>query len=72
MMLRYSEFKQKIRVEVWVKPDTLICWRVAMPQGEDFLVILLFRMAPKCSAEVLSRVCKCRKAVMILRRKSLC
>ena len=33
------------------------------------LVISLFKMAPRCSAEVLSSAAKCKKAVMFLVEK---
>lgn len=33
------------------------------------LVLSLFKMAPKCSIEVLSSILKCKEAVMCLREK---
>lgn len=37
IMFRNSELKQKM-MEVWVKPEVLMCWKVATPSTDPGLV----------------------------------
>ena len=72
LCIQHQGIKFSLILDVIHSPTlTVASWQITCPRHSQLqiLVVLLFKMAPKCSAKVLPSAPKCEKAVICLPEK---